>query len=199
MITITVAVEGPSDEGAVAAILKECGFTIGMFVGGGGRTSILKKLGAYNLAAKHSPWFVLVDLDSPDSCVVEKVGNWLPNPSDMMIFRVAVAELESWLLADREAIANFLGVSQDKVPRNPDSLPDPKQTIINLARVSKKRDIREGIAPKPKSGATVGPTYVSDIRDFGQNQWRPRIAASASPSLERCIRRLDELATRLRN
>lgn len=170
-----------------------------MFLGGGGRTGILKKIGAYNLAAKHSPWFVLVDLDSPDSCVVEKLGSWLPDPSEMMVFRVAVAELESWLLADREAIANFLGVSQDKVPRNPDSLLDPKQTIVNLARASRKRDIREGVAPKAKSGATVGPTYVSDLREFGLKQWRPRIAASESPSLNRCIRRLDALAARLRN
>jgi hypothetical protein len=170
-----------------------------MFLGGGGRTGIIKKAAAYNAAARHSPWFVLVDLDAYDSCLVEKLNLWMPDPSELMVFRIAVTELESWLLADREAIAQFLGVSQNKIPRNPDSLADPKQEIVNIARFSRYRNIREGLVPKPKSGASVGPTYVSDIREFGEKQWRPRIAAADSPSLFRCLRRLDELAARLKS
>lgn len=195
VIPIVAAVEGPSDEGAVASILTECGFSVSMFQRGGGRTGILKKAAAYNAAAKISPWFVLVDLDSPSKCVVEKLKVWMPSPSDMMVFRVAVPELESWLLADREAAAHFLGVAQSKVPRDPDTLDDPKQEIINLARGSRKREIREGLVPRV--GASLGPTYVSDISKFGREAWRPRIAAEESPSLRRCMRRLDELAERL--
>ncbi|WP_328582635.1 hypothetical protein [Streptomyces sp. NBC_00370] len=197
MISITAVVEGMSDEGAVKSILNECGFSVGMFQGRSGCAEIIKKLPAYNNAAKFSPWFVLLDLDSVDLCVVDKVQKWMPRPSELMIFRVAVAELESWLLADSEAIADFLGVSRAKIPFDPDALADPKQELVNLARRSRKRDIREGLVPRPRSGTSVGPTYVSDIREFGQTRWRPRIAAHNSPSLRRCLNRLDELADRL--
>lgn len=193
-----VGVEGISDEGAVRSILREFGLTVKMVQGKNGKDSLLKRLPAYNKAALHFPWFVLVDLDSADGCVVEKLSAWLPQPSENMVFRVAVAELEGWLLADREAIADFLGVAESKIPRNPDALGDPKQEIINLARKSRKRDIREGLVPRPKSGTSVGPTYASDIRDFGQRQWRPRVAAEESPSLARCLQRVEQLADRLR-
>ncbi|MFB7471223.1 hypothetical protein [Kitasatospora sp. NPDC056184] len=196
MISITAVVEGMSDEGAVLSILRECDFAPSMFQGKRGRAEVLKKLAAYNQAARLSPWFVLVDLDS-DSCVVSSTKQWLPNPSEFMIFRVAVTELEAWLLADRQAIASFLGVAESTIPRNPDFLTDPKQDLINLARRSRKRDIREGLVPRPNSGTSIGPTYVSDIREFGRTMWRPRIAAEESPSLARCILRLDEFRQRL--
>jgi hypothetical protein len=198
MSQVMVGVEGISDEGAVRSVLREFGLTVKMVQGKNGKDSLLKRLPAYNKAALHFPWFVLVDMDSADGCVVEKLSAWLPQPSENMVFRVAVAELEGWLLADREAIANFLGVAESKIPRNPDALGDPKQEIINLARKSRKRDIREGLVPRPKSGTSVGPTYASDIRDFGQRQWRPRVAAEESPSLARCLQRVEQLADRLR-
>lgn len=193
-----IAVEGDSDEGAVRSILREFGLSVRLTQGKSGKDGLLKKLPAYNKSAKHIPWFVLVDMDSADSCVVEKVNAWLRDPSDLMVFRVAVAELEAWLLADREAIADFLGVSKAKIPRNPDQISDPKQVIVNLARTSRRRDIREGLVPRPKSGIAVGPTYASDVRYFGDELWRPRIAALESPSLNRCLRRVEELAERLR-
>ncbi|MFF4320157.1 hypothetical protein [Streptomyces sp. NPDC001568] len=199
MSKVTIAVEGISDEGAVRAILREFGLSVGMTQGKSGKSSLLKKLPAYNQAAKFMPWFVLVDMDSVDACVVAKVREWLPSPAELMTFRVAIAELESWLLADREAIADFLGVAVSKIPRNPDTLRDPKQEIINLARKSRRRDVREGIVPRQGSGASVGPTYASDIRDFGMRLWRPRIAAESSPSLARCLESVEQLANRIAN
>ncbi|MFJ4619917.1 hypothetical protein [Streptomyces sp. NPDC088812] len=197
MNKVMIAVEGISDEGAVRSILREFGLDVNMVQGKGGKSALLKKLPAYNQAAKFMPWFVLVDMDTVDGCVVASVREWLPVPADLMVFRVAVAEIESWLLADRDAIADFLGVSASKVPRNPDSLQDPKQEIINLARKSRRRDIREGLVPRPNSGTSVGPTYASDIRDFGLRLWRPRIAADESPSLARCLQRVEQLAVTL--
>ncbi|MEV4646069.1 hypothetical protein [Saccharopolyspora sp. NPDC049357] len=197
MNQVMVAVEGISDEGAVRSILREFNLTVHLTLGRNGKAALLSKISAYNDSAKYMPWFVLVDLDSPDTCIVEKLRQWMPNPSEYMLFRVAVSELEAWLLADREAIAQFLGVSVDRVPRNPDSLKDPKQEIINLARRSRRREIREGLVPRQGSGVAIGPTYASDIRNFGESMWRPKVAAEESPSLSRCLRRVEELANKL--
>ena len=191
-------VEGASDEGMARSILIECGLMPGIVSGRHGKDHIKKKIRGYNHAAKRIPWFVLVDLDDPNSCPAELCNIWLPEPGNFMVLRVAVVEMESWLMADREMTATFLGVAISKVPTMPDGLPDPKQYLINLARRSRKREIREGLVPRIGSGALVGPTYASDIGNFGRTQWRPNVAAQNSPSLARCIARLRELAARLR-
>ncbi|WP_145784188.1 hypothetical protein [Streptomyces sp. CNQ-509] len=198
MNQVIAAVEGVSDQGAVRAILNEFNLSVQMFQGGKGKNDLLKKLPAYNKAAQHIPWFVLVDMDSVDGCVAEEKAKWLPIPSEYMVFRIAVTELESWLLADREAMAEFLSVPFNKIPNNQDQLGNPKQEIINLARKSRRRDIRDGLVPDQRSGASIGPTYASDISKFGEQMWRPRVAAQESPSLARCLYRVEELARSLR-
>jgi hypothetical protein len=192
-----VVVEGSSDEGAVRAVLTACGLSVQVFYGRRGKDHIRTKIASYNSAAKHGPWFVVVDLDDPNACPMDLRNSWLTSPEDLMVFRIAVVEIESWLLADRARVAAFLGVSESKIPTNPDEIPDPKQRLINLARTSRKRGIRQGLVPRDGSGANVGPTYASDIREFGANLWRPNEAALHSPSLARCMKRLRELAERL--
>src|ERR1035441_9429449 len=72
-------------------------------------------------------------------CVPEVLPRWLPAPSRLMRLRVAVRELESWLLADSERIAKFLGVAVAEIPADPDSVPDPKRLMVQLARSSRRR------------------------------------------------------------
>lgn len=194
---VSVAVEGFSDEGVIEAVLSACDISIGGFYGRRGKSELLKRLPGYNLAAVHGPWVVLVDLDR-ESCVVDACRRWLPDPTELMCFRIAVTEAEAWLLADTEAISEFLGVSPTLIPNEPEKLDDPKSVLTALARKSRKRDIREGLAPRPGSGASVGPTYASDIREFARTQWRPRVAARSAPSLARCIKRVEDLAALLR-
>lgn len=194
LTAVSVVVEGPSDEGAVRAVLAACGLSVDMIHGRRGKSYIKAKIGNYNAAAKHGPWFVLIDLDDPDGCPGEICHSWLPSPEELMVFRVAVVELEAWLLADRERVAEFLGVSEGGIPIAPDELADPKQQLLNLARRSRKRAVRQGLVPRDGSGASVGPTYVSDIRDFGATVWRPEVAALHSPSLARAMDRLRHLA-----
>jgi hypothetical protein len=188
-------VEGPSDEGAVRAIFRECGLPLRQFYGGRGRPDIQKKIGNYNRAAMNSDWFVLADLDDIHTCPAELAATWLPNPSPRMVLRFAVVELESWLMADFEAMADFLAIAPSKIPARPDELADPKQALVNLARRSRKKDIRSGLVPRDGSGAVVGRTYTSDIQQFGDSAWRPAIAAERSPSLARCLARLKRLTS----
>jgi hypothetical protein len=191
---VSVGVEGLSDQGAASAILRECGLSVSGYYGNHGKVPLLRKLTNYNSAARHSPWIVFVDLDDDGPCPGKKRDDWLPDAAPLMCFRIAVREIEAWLLADQEQIAEFLGVPQSRIPSQPENLADPKQTLISLARRSRKRTIREGLVPRAGSGASVGPTYASDIRQFGRTQWRPLVAAEYAPNLAGCMTRVRELA-----
>ena len=191
---VSVCVEGMSDEGAASAIIKSCGLSVGKYYGRGGKNHLLKKLSGYNAAAVYAPWVAFVDLDNDGPCPGQKRLDWLPDPAEFMRFRVVVREMEAWLLADAERISEFLGVSRMRIPSNPEDLDDPKEALIALARRSRKSAIRRGLVPRGGSGASVGPTYASDIREFGRSQWRPLVAAEVVPSLNRCISRIRDLA-----
>jgi hypothetical protein len=191
-IAVSAAVEGPTDETVLRRLVESAGLTLGPVYGRNGKKQVLRQLGGYNLAAQHTPWVVLVDLDHDAECAPEFVQRCLPTPAPQM--RVAVREIEAWLLSDAHGIAAFLGVSVSRVPRQPDSLIDPKRTIIDLASGSRRRGVRQEIAPRAGSGRQVGPLYSSHISEFAVDHWDPAVAAESSPSLRRCIAALQRLA-----
>ena len=187
---LSVVVEGITDEVVVIRILEECGLKMGVVRGLKGRSSIEKGITGYNNAVKRSPWFVLVDLDQ-DSCAGELCQSWLPNPSPLMCLRVVIREVESWLLADAVRLAGFLKVSPTLLPDSPESLADPKRTLVNLARRSRSVKIRDGLVPRIASGRVVGELYTSLVTEFVMDRekgWRPAHAAQSAPSLDRCIK-----------
>jgi hypothetical protein len=113
-----------------------------------------------------------------------------------MCFRVAVRAVEAWLLADRERIANCLSISQQLIPDQPDNLIYPKLDLVNLARRSKSRNVREDLVPREGSRRSVGPLYTARLVAFAADEtagWRPDQAAACSESLRRCIHRLQSL------
>ena len=75
---------------------------------------------------------------------------------------------------------------------NADEIRDPKQLVVNLARKSKHRDLRKGIAPGPKSTAKVGPDYNGTLILFVERYWDIDEAVKNSPSLERMVRAVRE-------
>jgi hypothetical protein len=173
--------------------------SVAAFYGRHGKHNLLKKISGYNAAAKYNPWLTIIDLDQDATSVADAEAMWIPAPSALMCFAVAVHEVEAWLMADPIRLAEFLGVSKSRIPGAPESLEDPKQVMIALARASSKRDIRQGLVPRAGSGASVGPTYASDLRVFGMTYWRPRVAAENAESLSLCIGRLEQLADTLRH
>jgi hypothetical protein len=140
---------------------------------------------------------VLVDLDHDADCAPILRDSWLPAPSRFMCFRVAVREVEAWLLADRQRIARFLGVALAKVPHTPDLIDDPKGAMVNLARRSRRKEIREDMVPLPGSGRPEGPAYASRLIEFSSTLWRPGIAERQSDSLRRCRRGLRAIVSSL--
>lgn len=192
-VPISVAVEGPIDAAVLRRLVEREGATIGTVYGQKGKSALRRDVAGYNNAARFSPWMILADLDCDADCAPLLRAEWLPHPAPRMCLRFAVREVEAWLLADREGVADFLGVSIARIPAQPESIDDPKLEVVNLARRSRRSTIREELAPRPDSGRTVGPLYVSRIIEFALNVWRPEEAMRRADSLRRCSEHLREL------
>jgi hypothetical protein len=187
---VNVAVEGFTDEIVVRRILDFVGLQCGLVRGKNGKASLLKQLGKYNQAAQYAKWLVVIDLDNDANCAPDYIQQLLPNPSTGMLLRIAVQEIEAWLLADRERLATFLGISIKHVPNEPDLETDPKVTLINLARRSRKTKLRDDIVPRQKNSHPIGPGYPGRILEFVEysaSRWRPDAAQENSDSLKRAI------------
>jgi hypothetical protein len=184
---VSCAVEGVLDEVIARALLAHTGHACGPIYGGEGKAHLRRSIGGYAQGARHGAWFVLVDLDHDHTCAAALVESWLRVPPPSMCLRVAVREVEAWLLADRVGIAEFLSVSRALVPRTVDELDDPKACVTAIATRSRRRAIREGIPPRAGSGRTIGPLYVSELSRFAADAWNIEAASSVSPSLRRCM------------
>lgn len=195
-VVISGAVEGMVDEAVLTRLVDEAGGRVGPIYGKNGKSHLRRILGGYNNAARFSPWLVLVDLDQDVECAPPLVAAWLPAPAPMMRLRVAVRAIEAWLLADRERLAGFLRVPATRLPLDPDAVPDPKRLLVDLARRSRRRDIREDMVPRAGSGRPVGAAYASRLMEFAATVWRPEVAAGCSDSLRRCRDRIAELVHR---
>jgi hypothetical protein len=198
-IVISSAVEGVVDEAVVKRLIVEAGGEIGPIYGKRGKSLLRQRVNGYNKAARHHPWIVLVDLNREADCPPPLKEIWLPNPGPFMCFRIAVREIESWLLADRERFATFFRVRLSDVPAEPELLDNPKEAVVELSRKSRNRDIRLDMVPRPGSGRKIGPAYVSRLIEFVYNPqrgWRPERAARSSDSLSRCLTRIRELVSR---
>lgn len=188
--------EGDLDEAVLRRTLTSAGGEPGSIFGRKGKPNLLSSLRGYNNAAAHWPWAVLVDLDQECECAPDCVIQWLPQPAPLMRLRAVVRAIESWILADAERISKFLAVPPNRIPQRPDELPNPKLSLVNLARGSRKPSIRRELVPDPVGGRSVGPLYNSRLMSFVDdevNGWRPTEAAQRSPSLAKCLQRISEL------
>lgn len=191
---VNVAVEGLIDEAVTRRLIEHVGGEVGRVYPRGGKSHLTDRLRAYNQAANHAAWLILIDLDTSE-CAPALRGALMPDAASLMCFRIAVREVEAWLLADREELAAFLKVPWDKIPEHPEDVDDPKQLIVNLARKSRSKRIREAIVPTPESLRETGPAYDSTLMGFVANKWSPDRAALASESLSRCLNCLGRLTS----
>jgi len=99
-------------------------------------------------------------------------------------------------MTDRELLARFLAIDTSRVPHNPESVDHPKNMMVDLARHSRRREIREDMVPRPGSARAVGPSYTARLIEFvtgTKASWRPEVAARHSQSVNRslrCLRRI---------
>lgn len=188
-VSICLAVEDLLSEAVLRAILDQSGrpFDVHVCHGRRGFGYLKKNIKGFNQASQGVPFFVLADLDRYP-CAPALIADWLRAPKQPnLLFRIAVREIESWVLADREGVAALLGVRGAIIPDKPDDLPDPKQSLINLVRGCQRRELRSAIVPRPGSTAQQGPDYNGPLVKFVRNHWNLARAVKRSPSLERAV------------
>ena len=194
-LTIPAAVEGNLDEAVTQKLIIEAGGRPGTVYGKNGKPSLRRQIQAFNNAARQRPWLVLVNLDNDAECAPLLCAQWVPVLAPYLCFRVAVRQVEAWLMADAESLASFLGVSPNRIPVNPEQLDHPKREMVNLARRSRRQAIRKDMVPREGSGRSVGPAYASRLIEYVQNSWRLDVAGRQAESLRRaiaCLRRMIE-------
>lgn len=191
---VCAAVEGTVDEAVARKLIQHVGAVLGDVYGRQGKAHLKRRASGYIQAASFTPWLVLVDLDRDHECAPQLRSAWIQKSAPAhLCFRVAVREVEAWLLADTETIAAFLGVAQSRIPTRPEELDDPKATLVSLAARSRRQEIRQDIVPRPASGRRVGPSYSSRMIEYTQGYWRPDVASRRADSLRRAVENLRRL------
>ena len=189
--SVILAIEDELSEAISTKILKNFGVEIMTVLGEGGNAYLRRKAPELNRSANGIDIFMLTDLDSPKDCPLKLIHAWIKGPlNSRFLFRVAVMEVESWLMADRDGIAKFLSIPVNRIPLNTDDIPKPKEFLVSLARRSKKRKLRDELVPKPGARIPVGYGYNTRLSEFVREHWDLERAVTVSPSLKRTSDRL---------
>ena len=159
----------------------------------GGNGYLRSAMAKFIAVAKRGPVLMLADLDRVDCppTLIQKWTKGTPLPEKLLLC-VAVREIESWLLADREGFASYLNIAPQKIMTSPEEIADPKHYLLNLAR-NAPRELRSELLPAKWSIAQQGFGYNFSLRNFVTNVRSPTRATEYSPSLQRAITRLSEL------
>lgn len=193
VIPIHLAVEDELSEAVARRLLSyvDRDYAVGVAYGHEGFGYLRKTIRGSNRAAKGIPFMVVTDLDRYP-CASALIREWLVEPQNPnLLLRVAVREEESWLLADAANLARYLAAPQRHVPADPDTLPDPKASLIALAGKSRSKELRSRITPRAGSTAKQGPDYNGSMSYFVRSIWNIQAASLASPSLARTVAKLN--------
>lgn len=171
------------------------GLKVAVRMGLKGNVYLRQKLPELIKLAKAYPVLLLTDLDRIE-CPPQLIQDWtgahaLP---ENMLFRVVVREVESWLLADRNAFSAFSGVPLNKLPTDPESVDDAKALLLRLVRRYGHKVLKQDLLPASGTRAKVGFGYNQQLCQFVNDRWSPVRASGASDSLSRVRNRLAELA-----
>ena len=193
--SVILAVEDSLSDAVSTKILKHFGIEILLRIPNTyqGKSYLQRRAAELNRSAVGPLYvFMFTDLDSPQTCVPELIQSWVKAPLNPGFFlRVAVMEIESWIMADRGALAAFLSIPVNRIPSTPDNILQPKEFLVSLARKSRKKSLRDQLVPRKGAATTkVGPEYNNCIGEFLRVHWDLERAAVVSPSLKRTLNRI---------
>lgn len=194
MHSVGVVVEDELSGAVMRKLIATTGrnFTIDRIINARGNGQIKSGIEKFRTSSYALPHVVLTDLDNYP-CPPALLDNWgVIDLPPQLLFRIAVREVEAWLLADREGIAEFLHVAVSKIPHAPEAEIDPKRTLLNLARRSRKKRLTQELVPALGSSAQIGPLYNTRLCEFVNDKWNVEQAKLLAHSLSRTLNRLKE-------
>jgi hypothetical protein len=143
------------------------------------------------MAAQGLHLLVITDLDKL-ACAPVLIREWFGIRPDQPIvmptsfsFRVAVREVESWIIADRDAWANYISIPKDNFSATPELLPDPKSHVLSVIRRKGRKRLHRDMLPA--GSASIGPRYNEILCEFIKEHWVPDRALARAKSLERAM------------
>ncbi len=195
MKPIYIATEDKLSTYILEKLIQGTDLEIAVTFGEKGNGFLKKKLPELVGIAPNIPVIMLTDLDS-NACASSIQAQWLGtlHKPDNLLFRVAVREVEAWLLADKEGFSGYANIPLNKLPDAPESLPDPKQTLLNLVTRYSPSALKKELVANHGGGPVQGIGYNDLLRQFVFHNWSISRANSRSTSLARAKHRITELA-----
>lgn len=189
-----VIVEGTTDEPVINALMRAAGWADHEFLvwSVNGKGAIDRDIERYWEAARGHAYVVFRDLDRdgggcPVTLRAELVER-TPGESPNLLIRIVDQCIESWILADREGVAEFCGKSAAKVKLPPSH---HKPYLLSLMK-----DVKDAVEKKGRE-LDFGPAYAVHLQRLMTHHWSIERAAAESDSLRRALERLTELHNRL--
>lgn len=136
MIFITLVFEDDLSEAVMIRILNEFPekYEIFQSYSGNGFGYLKTNIKGFNQASIVNPHFMLTDLDNYE-CPVALRKDWISfDINSNFLFSIAVREVESWLLADRENLSRYFNVALVNFPQNPDAENDQKKHVNSTCK-----------------------------------------------------------------
>jgi hypothetical protein len=196
MSFITIATEDELSEAVGCRLVSELlpDFEIVQKLRRGGNGYLKTKCQNFNQMAKRHPVLLITDLDN-STCPSALIQNWFGGSvvNENLKFRVAVKEIESWLLADHSGMTKLLGKGANSIVENPDQLHNPKEYLLQCAKRA-PRDVKNDLIRSRGALATQGLGYNARLCAFAKDEWAPENASQRSNSLARAMQRLREMA-----
>lgn len=193
MTPIAIATEDQLSEAIALRLISEIQTPhfIQHKLGKSGNGYLRSKMENWYRMAQHQVMLVVTDLDRAN-CLVEFRDQWLAaEPPANLVFRIAVREVESWVLADHLAMRELIGV-KGVLPVAPDDLADPKRALLGLAKGAPKQ-VRDDLLKVTNGNLTQGLGYNARLTAWINSEWSPERAADRSPSLAKARSRLKEV------
>lgn len=196
-IPIHLAVEDELSEWVARRALstRPIGYAVGAVYGRSGFGYLKRQAAAFNNAARRCPFLLLTDLDQ-FACPSQLIEDWLARPKHpSFLLRVAVREIESWLLGDPAGLRGFLGLRSGFDFPAPEELADPKQEVLKLAWGSPRRAVREALVWEQGTGGRLsqGPDYNATLATFVAKYWDVAGASVKCRSLARLFLALQRI------
>ena len=197
MLQVALATEDEVSEAVGSRLISEWGsrLEVGLRLRRGGYGYLRSRMKNFCEMARRSPVLVITELDRT-VCPAALCSEWtrrLSRPAGLLL-RVAVREIEAWLLADHDAIRSFFGrAAAGRLPDRTDAIEYPKEFLLDLA-LRAPRDVRDDLTPGRGSLSSQGLGYNPRLTQYVYQYWDPQRASQRSPSLARTRQRLRDLA-----